>query len=434
MRKASVIEKGVLNAESMASRSVLRDVMTSWPLFVGVLLLMIGNGLLLTLLTVRGAELGFSSTTIGIMQSCYPAGAIIGCIIAPRLVAEVGHVRAFGALASLCSTAALVHLVTNDPISWSAMRALSGFCFPGLYVVAESWLNGQARNETRATLLSLYFVTQTGGSLIGQVMLLIPDQQGMLLFVIVSILISLSLVPMLLSTRGAQSFEVPERTGLLALFRLSPFGFLGTFLAGVSQGTIYVSLGIFGVAVSLPSGSIGFLVAAAALGGMLAQFPVGNLSDRFDRRLVIAAISFAGLLLCSAIAIGNQFLGKGLELFIAVGLVGALLLPVYSLCIAHTNDFLKPSQVVAASGALVLVMNAGVILGPNLGAAAIDLMGPVGLFVLLAALQGVTALVAGLRLAAGRPRADQRSVARPIAYTATGTVARLNPDAGEERP
>ncbi|GAB5471334.1 MAG: MFS transporter [Rhodospirillales bacterium] len=413
----------------MAGTTLWREVLRSWPLFLGVLLLMIGNGLLVTLLTLRASEEGFSQTAIAVMQSCYPLGALLGCLVAPRLVATVGHVRAFGALASLCSTAALVHLVTADPVSWSAMRALSGFCFPGLYVVAESWLNGQARNDTRAALLSVYFVTQIGGMMIGQALLSLPDSQGSLLFVVVSILISLSLVPMLLSTRGEQSFEVPERTPIAALFRLSSFGFIGSFLSGVAQGMIFVSLALYGVAIGLPNAAVGGLIAAVAVGAALAQFPVGALSDRVDRRAVIVGLSLAGLVLCGALSAAGPSLGSGTLLFVLIALVGALLLPIYSLCVAHTNDYLRPSQMVAASGALVLVMNAGIVFGPLLGSAAIEVLGPPGLFVALAVLQGATGLLAGYRLLFGRARAEAPGVARPLSYSATGTAVRLNPEA-----
>ena len=129
---------------------------SSWPLFVGMIFLMVSNGLLATLLTLRASGLGFGDSVIGLVQSAYPVGSLLGCLVAPRLVASVGHVRVFAALASVASTAALIHLVTFDPWSWGAMRMLAGFCFSGLYVVAESWLNGRATNRSRGSLLSIY--------------------------------------------------------------------------------------------------------------------------------------------------------------------------------------------------------------------------------------------------------------------------------------
>jgi MFS family permease len=411
-----------------------RGIIESWPLFLGMLLLMVSNGLLVTLLTLRASELGFSQTQIAFMQAAYPLAALFGCLAAPRIVAAVGHIRSFGALASLCSTAALIHMVTADPWSWAAMRALAGFCFPGLYVVAESWLNGRADNRTRAALLSIYFITQTGGVALGQLLLGIPDRDGNLLFVIVSVLISLSLVPMLLSARQGQAFEAPARISVRELFAISPLGLSVSFVNGISQGTFYVGLGIFGVGLGLPAGQVGLLVAAGTVGGVLGQFPLGALSDRIDRRLVIAGAAAVALIACLAVWAGAGRLADGALLYVAVALVGAFVLPLYSLGVAHTNDRLAPAQMVAASGGLVLVMNVGIVLGPPAAGLAISHLGAPALFACLALLQGVTAALALYRLIAGEKRAAETGTALPVGHAATAVASRLNPEAREAPP
>jgi MFS family permease len=411
-----------------------RGIIESWPLFLGMLLLMVSNGLLVTLLTLRASELGFSQTQIAFMQAAYPLAALFGCLAAPRIVAAVGHIRSFGALASLCSTAALIHMVTADPWSWAAMRALAGFCFPGLYVVAESWLNGRADNRTRAALLSIYFITQTGGVALGQLLLGIPDRDGNLLFVIVSVLISLSLVPMLLSAQQGQAFEAPARISVRELFAISPLGLSVSFVNGISQGAFYVGLGIFGVGLGLPAGQVGLLVAAGTLGGVLGQFPLGALSDRIDRRLVIAGAAAVALIACLAVWLGAGRLAAGPFLYVAVALVGAFVLPLYSLGVAHTNDRLAPAQMVAASGGLVLVMNVGIVLGPPAAGLAISHLGAPALFACLALLQGVTAALALYRLIAGEKRAAETGTALPVGHAATAVASRLNPEAREAPP
>ncbi|NIA68735.1 MFS transporter [Pelagibius litoralis] len=412
-----------------------RAILESWPLFLGMLLLMVSNGLMVTLVTLRATDLGFTQTEITFMQSAYPLAALFGCIAAPKIVAAVGHIRSFGALASLCSIAALVHMVTADPYSWAAMRGLAGFCFPGLYVVAESWLNGRADNHTRAALLSVYFITQTGGAALGQFLLYLPDSQGTLLFVIVSVLISLSLVPMLLSARQSQSFEEPARLSVRELFRISPLGLSVGFLNGLSQGAFYVGLGLFGIALGLPGDQVGLLVAAGTLGGMLAQFPLGALSDRIDRRLVIAGAAGLAFLASLAVGFGSEMADKTIAtsgwLFAAVGLVGAFMLPLYSLGVAHCNDRLAPAQMVAASGALVLVMNFGIFLGPLAGGLSITYLGAPALFFCLAILQAATALLALYRLALGEKRAEDTGTALPVGHAATPVASRLNPEARE---
>ena len=411
-----------------------RGIMESWPLFLGMLLLMISNGLLVTLLTLRATDLGFTQTEIAFMQAAYPLAALFGCLVAPKIVARVGHIRSFGALASLCSTAALIHMVTADPWSWAAMRALAGFCFPGLYVVAESWLNGRADNRTRAGLLSIYFITQTGGVALGQLLLGIPDRDGNLLFVIVSVLISLSLVPMLLSADRGQAFEAPARLSVRELFGLSPLGLSVSFLNGLSQGAFYVGLGLFGVAIGLPASQVGLLVAAGTLGGVLGQFPLGALSDRIDRRLVIAGAAGVALIACLAVWMTATRLADGPLLYAAVALVGAFTLPLYSLGVAHTNDRLAPAQMVAASGGLVLVMNVGIVLGPPAGGLAITYLGAPALFACLALLQGATALLAVYRLVSGEKRAEETGTALPVGHAATAVASRLNPEAREVVP
>jgi MFS family permease len=413
---------------------MLAALRSAWPLFVGILLLMVGNGLLVTSLTLRGSGLGFGETAIGLMQAAYPVGTLVGCLVSPRLVARVGHVRVFAAFASVASTASLIHLVTDDPWSWGAIRALSGFCFAGLYVVAESWLNARATNAIRGSLLSVYFVTQAGGSAIGQLLLSLAPPETLLPWLLVSLLMSVALVPVMLSASAAPAYALPERISIAALYRISPMGLTGALLNGVAQGTVYISLALYGDAIGLASGEVGFLIGAATIGGVLLQFPLGRLSDRVDRRLVIAAVAALAVPLCLAFALGPTR-GPAL-LYAGVGLLGGLTLPIYSLSVAHTNDQLTPGQIVAASGALVLVFGAGIIVGPIAGSLSIRSLGPGGVFLLIALVQGLTALIALLRVWRGAARPPAPMPAVPLAPGTTAEAARLNPEAarGPSRP
>jgi MFS family permease len=404
----------------------------SWALFAGMAFLMVSNGLLATLLTLRAGELGFSETVIGLVQSGYPLGTLLGCLVAPRLVMRVGHIRVFAALASIASTTALIHLVTFDPWSWGAMRVLAGFCFAGLYVVAESWLNGRATNESRGSLLSIYFVILTGGAAAGQMLLNLSGPGEILLFVVASVLISLSLVPILISASATPVFEAPERVSLLDLFRLSPMGLSGCFLNGVTQGAIYIVLALYGRAIGLDTGAIGALIGFTLLGGMLFQFPLGKLSDRIDRRLVI--VGAAGLAVPLSLALGwmGGTAASLVALYLGVGLLGGLTLPIYSICVAHTNDYLKPGQIVAASGTLVLVLGVGLVFGPTLGSLALDRYGPGGLFFMLAMVQGLTVATAVFRLWRGPARSETPVTAVAMAHNVTPGAARLNPGATQQ--
>ncbi len=394
----------------------------SWPLFLGMIFLMVSHGLLATLLTLRAGGLGFSESVIGLMQSAYPVGSLLGCLIAPRLIMRVGHIRIFAAFASIASAAALIHLVTNDPWSWGAMRLLTGFCFSGLYIVAESWLNGSASNKTRASLLSVYFIIQSGGLMIGQFLLNLSSPEGILLFIVASVLISFSLVPMLISASATPPYEPPERISLVELFHLSPMALSGSFLNGIAQTALYVVLALYGRAIGLSNGEIGSLMGVMVLGGMLLQFPLAKLSDRVDRRLVIVCTPGLAVPVCFILAMMENPGTNAVLLYSMVALLGGLTLPLYSLCMAHMNDHLKPGQVVAASGTLVLILAVGMILGPTLGGLAIAQYGPQGLFYLLALTSILTVMTALFRLWSGHSRSQAQ-------VTAVALTTNLSPEA-----
>jgi MFS family permease len=401
----------------------------SWPLFIGMILLMISNGLLTTLLTLRGSGLGFSDSVIGLVQSGYPVGSLLGCLIAPRLIMRVGHIRVFAALASVASGAALVHLVTFDPWSWGAMRLMVGFCFSGLYIVSESWLNGSASNKSRGSILSIYFIVQTGGITAGQLLLNISSPEGILLFIVVSILISFSLVPMLVSASTTPPYELPERISLPELFRLSPMGLTGSFINGVSQAALYVAFALYGKGIGLSSGSIGVMLGFMTLGGMLFQFPLGKISDLMDRRLVIVGAPCLSIPVCLVLASMEHPADELPMLYLLVILLGGLTLPIYSVCMAHMNDHLKPSQVVAASGTLVLILAAGMTIGPTLGGVSIEHYGPEGIFYLLSLTATLTVMTGLFRWWSAPALVEKRFTTVPISASLTPEAVTLYPEA-----
>ncbi|MGB3554663.1 MAG: MFS transporter, partial [Jannaschia sp.] len=347
---------------------------------------------------------------------------------APRLVSRIGHVRAFAALASLCSTAAVVHLLSTDFGAWFAMRLLAGFCFPGLYVISESWLNAKAANRSRASLLSAYFIVQTLGASLGQAMAGLDDPTGALLFGLASILISLSLVPLLISRNPAPDYVPPARMSVLRLTRVSPMGVMGAMLNGAGQAAIYVGLPLYGLAIGLGPSRATLLVVTATLAGAGAQFPAGWVSDRMDRRFVVGGLSIVCAGAAAALAAGLLDAVP----FLAAALIGATLLPIYSLCVAYANDQLLPAEIVPASGALVLSLNIGILSGAFAGPIAVGLFGPEGLAWLLTLLTGSTAGVAAFRsLRTSTPSGT--GTAHPIAVQGVQTTGAMHPDA-RDRP
>ena len=359
---------------------------SAWALLLGIALIMLGNGLQGTLLGVRATLEGFGTGTTGLVMTGYFAGFLAGSAIVPRLLANVGHIRVFAALASLASGAAVLHTVFVSPISWFLIRVVTGFCFAGLYVVAESWINDAATNKTRGQLLSVYMIMVTGGMGSGQLLMNLSDPRGFELFVLISVLVSFALVPITLSVGRAPTFEAPESIGVRALFRASPLGVAGAFLVGIAHSALFAMGPVYGTEIGLAVDRLSLFIAAALFGGLVLQWPIGWLSDRFDRRKVIMAMAW--------IAAGASFTAGvgGIDSYAllvgATALLGGTSLPLYSLCSAHTNDHLAQRQIVAASATLVLVGGLGLTVGPLLAAGLMRLTGSPGLFWLLAVVHG----------------------------------------------
>ncbi|HPF77727.1 MAG TPA: MFS transporter [Alphaproteobacteria bacterium] len=341
---------------------MLRTLTSSWPLFFGLALIMIGNGLQGTLLGVRATIEGFDTATIGLIMSLYYLGYLAGSIYVPKMVSKVGHIRVFTALASLASTTVLLHGLYPDPWLWAIIRAFTGFAYAGLYIVVESWLNDLSTNKTRGQVLSLYLLITNIGLVGGQFLLTVADPEQIDLFIMTSVLVSIALLPISLSSRPAPAFDEPEKVPLKKLYKISPLGLVGSFGIGITNGTMFSMAAVYATAMDLSLAQISTFMAAYIIGGVAFQIPIGKLSDRYDRRKVIIAVTLAASLvgfLC--------FLASGMSLFIlyaALFVFGGLSLTIYGLCLAHTNDHLEPRQFVAASSSMILVNGLGAAIGP----------------------------------------------------------------------
>ncbi|MEK0084534.1 MFS transporter [Benzoatithermus flavus] len=368
----------------------------TWALLAGIALLMLGHGLQGTLLGVRANLEAFPAAITGFVMSGYYIGLLLGSFSTPRLVSRVGHVRVFAALLSLGSTAILFHALFIEPLAWFAMRLLTGYCFAGAFIVAESWLNGSATNETRGRLLSLYMVVQMGGLAAGQFLLNLADPKGFALFMLVSVLISVASVPMLLTASPAPAVSSPRGIGLWELYRVSPLGVVGIVGVGVAHSGLYSMGPVFAAEEGLSVAAISVFMAAVILGGVVFQVPIGRLSDRLDRRWVIVAAT----LLTAVVALPPALFPDlpRSSLFPGFFLVGGLSLPLYAVCVAHTNDFLSPEQMVGASSALILGYGLGAAIGPTLTASAMQLAGPSGFPLFLALVHGAIGLFAFYRM------------------------------------
>ena len=267
---------------------------TSWPLLLGVMLLMVGNGMQGTLLGLRGAIEGFGTLELSIVMSGYFVGFLGGSRLTPKLIRRVGHVRVFSALGSLVSAILILYPAAPDWVAWSVMRVIMGFCFSGIYVTAESWLNNSSSNETRGQALSLYMIVQMIGIIAAQALVNASDPSGFLLFVIPSVLVSLAFTPILLSASPAPTFDTTQPMTVRRLMHISPLGCAGMLLTGGVFSALFGMVSVWGTMQGLTVPQISFFIAAIYVGGLLFQYPIGWLSDRIDRRKLILWLSVVG--------------------------------------------------------------------------------------------------------------------------------------------
>lgn len=375
---------------------MLSAIASTWALLLGVGLLMLGNGLQGTLLGVRASVENFNTTATGLVMTCFFIGFLLGSVFTPKAVRNVGHVRVFAALAALASAAVLLHAVFVTPWSWAAVRISTGFCFSGLYVIAESWLNDRATNETRGAILSVYMLITLGGMICGQLLINIGDPQSFELFVVVSVLVSVAVVPLALTATPAPEFQLPASVSIHQLYDASPLGVVGMVGQGVANGAMLSLLAVYGQAAGFSISQTAWFASAPLIGGLVLQWPVGRLSDHLDRRIVLTATAFiAGAAGLAAYSLADSPM---LALAIAIGLVGGMTLPQYALCIAHTNDHLMPAQMVAASSTLLLVNGIGLAIGPTVAAMFMDYYSNDSLFLVLAVSEFMVGVFAAYRM------------------------------------
>ena len=366
-----------------------------WALLLGMMMVMIGNGMQATLMGVRGGIEGFGTLQLSLITSAYFLGFLVGSRVTPDLIRRVGHVRVFAALGSFISAGLIAFPVLTDPYSWTVIRVILGFSLSGVYVTAESWLNNAADNTTRGRILSAYMVVQTSGIIAAQGLMNLGEASGFFLFVIPSILVSLSFAPILLSISPMPAFETDKAMTLRRLYATSPLASIGMLVLGGIFAAQFGMASVYGAEAGLNVGQISGFVAAIFAGAVVFQVPVGWLSDRMDRRVLILGVSATG---AASTGIG-AFLGVDFKTLLVLGfLMGGMASPLYSLFIAYTNDFLEAEDMAAASGGLVFVYGVGAIVGPMATGQLMDVVGPHGFWLFLAVFFALITGYAGWRM------------------------------------
>ncbi|MPV85929.1 MFS transporter [Ostreibacterium oceani] len=320
-------------------------------LFISLFLMMLGNGLQGSLLSIRGGDEGFSTLALSIVMTGYYIGYYMGSYITPTYIKRVGYVRVFAAMVAFASVAALIYAMWVTEHAWFLMRFLTGFSFAGIYVVAESWLNYQTHNENRAKVLAVYVIVLYLGMVAGQAFLNLADTNGYFLFALSSVVISIAAVPLLLTSRPSPVIEETDSMSIKQLYRRSPLGVVSVFLTNYVCGGLLAMSAIYAKSIGMTTKEISIFISSAFIGIILFQFPIGYISDRIDRRKVIITLGFVGALLTAVAVLVDTFL----LLVLVFGLFGGLILPLYAICIAYVNDRLTPQEILPATSVLLKI-------------------------------------------------------------------------------
>ena len=334
---------------------------TTWPLFLGILFIGLGNGLQGTLSSWRADFEGFSVLTTGLIMSGYFIGQLVSSILAPKQIKKTGQIRTYAAYASIASTAILIQILFIEPPVWFVARFLSGFCIAGIMIIVEGWLNSISSNENRGQIFSIHMIVVWTGLALGQGLFAVDDPSGVSLFLLASILLSVSLIPILLTEIKAPESDVQESLGLRALWKASPAGVATIGLSGLASAGFFGVGTIYAVKAGLSVSETALFMTLFIGFGAASQWPLGWLSDKIDRRKVILLCCASVICIC-IILTSFEFTSK--ILLILSALVGACTLPLYSLGVAQANDRLEPKQMISASGTIVLVFSVFAALGP----------------------------------------------------------------------
>lgn len=403
------------------------------PLLASVALLLMGNGLQGTLLPVRAGMEAFGSFEIGILGSAYFLGFMGGCLYGPHVVRIVGHIRAFAGMVALASSVVLIHALVMEPAIWWLLRAVTGFCFAVLYMVVESWLNERSSNENRGLVFSVYTIINLTVITVGQLLLMTSDPSTFPLFALASILVSVAAVPVaLIKVEQPAPLEVVQLR-LVRLFRISPVGVVGCLAVGLANGAFWslAPLYVLGTVADATVSNVAWFMSTVVIAGAIGQWPLGRLSDRIDRRLVIIGACFAA----AATGLGMTLIAGSIPygVYLFGFLFGAFAFPVNAVSIAHLNDFItEPSDYVEAASGLLLVSAIGSIAGPLVASALIELIGIGTLFAYTAVVHILAAAFCLYRMQIREPAPLEEHIAFSDAFMLAQTYSSVDPTAPPE--
>lgn len=401
-------------------------------LFLSSALLMFGGGLQGLLLSVRGAEEGFSTFSLGLIGTGWSVGFIAGSIVVSALVARVGHIRAYSVMAAMGTITILLNLLWVDEIGWILLRVFSGFCFSGAAMIVDSWLNEVTENKSRGTVFSIFVMVNMAASTLGQFSMSITGIQGYLPFVIGAIALISAFLPIALTTKPQPRPLATAKLNLPLLFRTSPVAVVASFLVGMANGTFGTLAPVFGFLKGLDASDIALLMSIPILLGAIAQVPFGRLSDSIDRRWVIIITSTLAAASGVALVFFNP---SGWLLYVMFGMYGFVAFPIHAISVAHANDFAADGDFGSVAAGMLLTLGVGLAIGPLIAALVMNALQPVSLFLVTASVHAILAVSAFVRMRI-RPidTSEERSPFQPVSIDKTSTPATvaLDPRANEE--
>ena len=375
-------------------------IINSWALFTGFGLIMLAHALQGTLLNINAVLFNFTDFEIGYVFSGYFLGYLFSSIQCPKLIKNVGHIRVFAAFASLGSIAILLHWVVVNPIAWLIFRMITGFSFAAIYIVCESWLNDRADNNSRGQLIGFYMIVLYFSNCGGVLLVNLSPTSEAYLYILISLLISVALVPILLTKKPAPDISTPKFISLKELFLKSPMAFVGSFAIGLIYSALFGLMGVFGAKIGLSVFQISIMFFVNTFIGAVFQYPVGKISDKFDRRtilFVLNIIAIASLIFAFLFGPSSFYI---LLIFIAIH--SAVSLPYYAVVISHMNDFLEKEEIISGSSTLTLVNALGMVMGPLLASLFMAYFGAYGYFVYMIVIYCLVAPYNFARIRVGR--------------------------------
>ncbi len=429
---------------------MIKIIKNSLALFTGFGIIVVSHGFQGNLLGIRSVIENFNFIATGIMMSAYFVGFFIGATVVPRLVTKVGHIRVFAAFASMASLSSLVHVVFVDPYIWIFARFLTGFSMIGIFIIVESWLNDRANNKTRGKVLSLYMLVTYVGMALGNLLLNVSNPRYYEPFILISLLFSIALIPILLTKRKPPKFRKNSAIKIKELFKISPFGTVSMFCTGFIFAPIFSLLSVYAVTMKLGIFETSLLLVGVMLAGALFQWPIGSLSDKFDRRKIIIGSSLAAIIFSlSAIfvsGIGNSLPNLFIEstvsfnyfsttmdktrLFIFIILLAGVTLPLFSLNLALVNDYIPKEKFVAAGSGLNIIFGLGAMAGPIMCSILMHFLGPNGFFVHLLIFLFAIIVFGFYRLSQREIENNPESTFTPLPTTITPLGIELDPETG----